>query len=84
MDKLIAKLKRHIEQHGPLSGKDLTALIDGLSREDAKLLLKELGFVEMTRPSIGEMYHDAVQRGNPEEIASLKEHWLKEERGTAH
>ena len=31
MDKLIAKLKRHIEQHGPLTGKDLTALIDGLS-----------------------------------------------------
>jgi hypothetical protein len=50
---------------------DLMALLRGKSRSQVGKLMAQMGYVLDKQASFGELYHDAVKRGDPEEIEWL-------------
>jgi len=57
---------------------DLMAMIKGKSQKQTMKLMEQMGYVLDKQASFGELYHDAVKRGDPEEIEWLKQQWMEE------
>ena len=74
LDKVIANIKAN-----GVTSEELQHLIEHMSKEEAHEFMRRLGCLEAPAASIAEMYHDAVQRGDPDEIAWLRAQWLKEQ-----